>query len=440
MDVDPATERGDKRLCAADRRRGRDDVGSGGQRRPLSGITAATAGNTIANAANAQVWNWDTLTTGTALKLASTSMTTGSLLSLSDTNISATGDVLNISNAGTGRGLYVTMPSLGGNGVNMDIAHFSANAGGGGSAKITIDNVGSATKEAEVAFASNGAAKWNLGMDLTDSNTAAFGLYDYTNSKVVLFVDTADHVGIGTTTPTAGAALDLGSNTNSILLPVGTTAQEPGSPAAGMMRYNSTISNVEYYNGSAWIPFRPSGGPPGSGYFVITKTTYDGNRGGLAGANASCLTELTTNTGWWGYANANAAGILVAAKVKAFLCDGTTCNTPTYYFANANDSSAGGGSFTTDASGFGPNDSLAWGNGDHFGGMITGNTSRYWTGRLGVSNTAWDGSSSASNCTAWTSTGASGEYGVFTATANARWRSTTQACGLLANLICFVNP
>ena len=46
----------------------------------LSSITAAAAGHTIANANNAQVWNWNTLTTGTALTLASTSATSGSLL------------------------------------------------------------------------------------------------------------------------------------------------------------------------------------------------------------------------------------------------------------------------------------------------------------------------------------------------------------------------
>jgi hypothetical protein len=60
------------------------------------------------------------------------------------------------------------------------------------------------------------------------------------------------NVGIGTAAPNSHAALDLSANTNSMLLPVGTTGQEPGSPVAGMVRYNSTISEVEYCNGSAW--------------------------------------------------------------------------------------------------------------------------------------------------------------------------------------------
>ena len=35
--------------------------------------------------------------------------------------------------------------------------------------------------------------------------------------------------------------------------PNGTTAQRPSSPVAGMMRYNSTTTRMEYYNGSAWV-------------------------------------------------------------------------------------------------------------------------------------------------------------------------------------------
>jgi hypothetical protein len=41
--------------------------------------------------------------------------------------------------------------------------------------------------------------------------------------------------------------------TDYMTFPVGTTAQRPGSPAAGMMRYNSTAGRMEYYNGSAWV-------------------------------------------------------------------------------------------------------------------------------------------------------------------------------------------
>jgi len=36
-------------------------------------------------------------------------------------------------------------------------------------------------------------------------------------------------------------------------LPRGSTAQRPGSPTTGMIRYNSDFDEIEYYNGSNWI-------------------------------------------------------------------------------------------------------------------------------------------------------------------------------------------
>ena len=58
-------------------------------------------------------------------------------------------------------------------------------------------------------------------------------------------------VAIGTTIETAGTALDLGTNTNSILLPVGTTGQRP-TGVNGMLRYNSTVPQVEAYYSGGW--------------------------------------------------------------------------------------------------------------------------------------------------------------------------------------------
>ena len=52
--------------------------------------------------------------------------------------------------------------------------------------------------------------------------------------------------GIGTTNP--AAILDVGG-TGSIKIPVGTTAERPGSPVNGMLRLNVTTGRLEYYNG-----------------------------------------------------------------------------------------------------------------------------------------------------------------------------------------------
>lgn len=44
------------------------------------------------------------------------------------------------------------------------------------------------------------------------------------------------------------------NDTGFLRLPSGTTAERPGSPVAGMIRYNTDINNNEFYNGSEWIP------------------------------------------------------------------------------------------------------------------------------------------------------------------------------------------
>ena len=48
-------------------------------------------------------------------------------------------------------------------------------------------------------------------------------------------------------------SVDNSNNTGAMSLPIGTTAQRPGSASAGMVRFNSETSRFEGYNGSEWI-------------------------------------------------------------------------------------------------------------------------------------------------------------------------------------------
>jgi hypothetical protein len=43
-----------------------------------------------------------------------------------------------------------------------------------------------------------------------------------------------------------------------VTIGVGTTAQRPGSPVQGMVRYNTTLSITELYDGSQWVPITVS--------------------------------------------------------------------------------------------------------------------------------------------------------------------------------------
>jgi hypothetical protein len=49
-------------------------------------------------------------------------------------------------------------------------------------------------------------------------------------------------------------ALEI-QNVDYLQYPAGTTAQRPAVPLAGMMRFNTSLSVMEYYNGTAWVSF-----------------------------------------------------------------------------------------------------------------------------------------------------------------------------------------
>jgi hypothetical protein len=224
--------------------------------------------------------------------------------------------------------------------------------------------------------------------------------------------------------------------------------------AEGRIIYNGDYHTYQYCNGADWVAFG-GGSSVNPGYFVLSSSTWNGNLGGMAGANSKCLTELTTNTGWKGYATANANGQLTTTKVHAAICDVSDfqgypnygdCNElkplSTYYFAYAGDSSKGGASFTTDSSGLGPNDSADWSDAGHFGVA----TSR-WNDQYSAGDTAWsyDHWTSGQDCNAWTSASSarSGDAPVTNDTTKGRWISYgghDDSCNHTQHLICYVDP
>ena len=48
--------------------------------------------------------------------------------------------------------------------------------------------------------------------------------------------------------------------TDSIILPLGTTAQRNGTPTEGMLRGNTTTNNIEYYDGTTWVDLTAGAG------------------------------------------------------------------------------------------------------------------------------------------------------------------------------------
>ena len=249
-----------------------------------------------------------------------------------------------------------------------------------------------------------------------------------------------------------------------VLCPIACVAYAACTSPAGVERdiiYNNDYHTYQFCNGTGWMAYgggstcTASGGysptvPSNAGYFVLSGTTWNGNLGGYRdGADALCYTELTvTNTSWMGYATANSNGQLTRSHIHAFICDNFNCNNlmplTTYYFAVANNGSAGGASFTTDSTGLGPNDSANWSAANYFSGTYT-----YWVDMGTTSSSVWSGASAngGSNNICWSagpwkdSTGGlSGTIGVSTNTNGSRWNAGTGLCSNTYNLICFVNP
>jgi len=76
-------------------------------------------------------------------------------------------------------------------------------------------------------------------LELQDAGTACVTVLDGGN------------VGIGTTNPQQ--QLHIGGS-GALIIPIGTTAQQPSIPLAGMIRYNTSLNKIEYFNTYGWIP------------------------------------------------------------------------------------------------------------------------------------------------------------------------------------------
>ena len=84
------------------------------------------------------------------------------------------------------------------------------------------------------------------------------------------------------------------SGTGSITQPVGTDAQRPGSPAAGMFRYNSDSSEFEGYT-DAWGSI--GGGASAGGAIYENTQTITANYTMTTGTNGHSVGPITINTG-----------------------------------------------------------------------------------------------------------------------------------------------
>lgn len=232
-------------------------------------------------------------------------------------------------------------------------------------------------------------------------------------------------------------ALQLSNGAGRILFQVDNDAGSCTAAKTGRLRYNSADSPPwQYCDGSVWIPFDRA--PVSPGYLVQTETKWNGNLGGLSGADAKCLTELQTTYDWNGKSS---AGALTSSRVHALLCDGTSCNNlqpnSFYMMAKAGNAASCGWAIITDASGRGPNSLTYWDEGCY------NNSIEHWTNRGTTSASQWATTPKGGNhCSNWSSSSAAINGWVGNAGNNnaLRWDDSALGCNSLRFLICAVDP
>ena len=87
------------------------------------------------------------------------------------------------------------------------------------------------------------------------------------------------------------------SGTGGFTFPSGTTAERPGSPTTGVIRYNTDESTFETYDGTTWVKVDTQGYPYSVEYLVVAGgggggAAYGGGGGGAGGYLTSTVSLI----------------------------------------------------------------------------------------------------------------------------------------------------
>ena len=167
---------------------------------PISGLTAATKSNSIDNTNYAQTWNWSNADIQNPLTMNASSLTSGNLLSLTNSNALHTGSVLNISsNTTAGTAVQINTNSLsGGKGLSI-------NSTGTG----TVGNLFYVSSASTSNFASSG----NVSFNFAAHTGSGVGINDATVTGTAQTINASSAIA-GTGLAINAAALTTGNGLN----------------------------------------------------------------------------------------------------------------------------------------------------------------------------------------------------------------------------------
>ena len=193
------------------------------------------------------------------------------------------------------------------------------------------------------------------------------------------FIDAVNEIG-----PTQ-VSDEANSSTGYFALPVGTTAQRPGTPATGMQRMNTSTNYMEYYNGSSWLAIAI---PYGIEYLVVAGggSGGSGNGGSGGGGAGGYIDGSVTVAPTTGYAITIGGGGAATADIADTV--GNDGSSTTFSIGSSTLTAVGGGGGGAWNGKNGRSGGSGGGGGGLAGSGASGSSGQGYAGGYGVNNTS----------------------------------------------------
>jgi len=213
-------------------------------------------------------------------------LTAGSVLSAQYNTITQTGDFTyehNVNSLASNAGFMVSSNSTTAASNTQQLFRVQLSGANSNSSQTTY--------AALIQNGHTGTSSTNIGLSVSSSGG--------TNNYAIIVPPSSGNVGIGTSTPSSKAILDLTSTTQGALMPRMNTTQQNAisSPATGLIIWNTDSLALVNYTGSAWLKVSQGGGGS-SGITVGTTTITSGTNGRIGYNNSGVYGEkAVTGTG-----------------------------------------------------------------------------------------------------------------------------------------------